>query len=237
LWNEDGIALAITVDSAPWFTWWAYLLYILGLGLLVWVIGVARSRFVLRGRVDELTRVKGELEEANVLLGVLADQDGLTGLFNRRSLETELKRRFFAAISLQEPVSALMIDIDRFKDYNDHYGHQVGDECLIRVARTIAAALDRPQDSVTRYGGEEFLVLLPGTYATGAQQVAKRMVQAVADLAIPHAASDVSSVVTICIGVATIVPTAGDTPERLVSKADACLYKAKQAGRNRIICD
>ncbi|MFH2115592.1 MAG: diguanylate cyclase, partial [Spirochaetota bacterium] len=237
LWNEDGIALVITVDRAPWFTWWAYMLYVLMLGLLVWATTIARSRIVLRGRVDELTRVKGELEEANIRLGVLADHDGLTDLLNRRSLDVELKRRFAVAINLQEPVSILMIDIDRFKDFNDHYGHQIGDECLVRVARTIADALDRPQDSVTRYGGEEFLVLLPGTYATGAQQVAKRMVQAVADLAIPHAASDVSPVVTICIGVATLVPLASDTPEKLVRQADACLYKAKQSGRNRVICE
>lgn len=235
LWNEDGIALEIVVDRAPWFTWWAFMLYLLGLGLLVWAITVARSRIVLRGRVDELTRVKGELEEANVRLGELADQDGLTGLFNRRSMDTELKRRFAAAISLGEPISALMIDIDRFKDYNDNYGHQVGDECLIRVAKAIAGALDRPQDSATRYGGEEFLVLLPGTYASGALQVAKRMVQIVADLAIPHATSDVSPVVTICIGLATLIPSMDDTPEKLVKEADSRLYKAKQAGRNRIV--
>lgn len=237
LWNEDGISLAITVERAPWFTWWAYVLYILGLGLLVWAATVARSRIVLRGRVDELTKVKGELEEANVRLGVLADHDGLTGLFNRRSLDAELKRRFAAAISLKEPVSALMMDIDRFKEYNDRYGHQVGDECLIRVARAIADSLDRPQDTVTRYGGEEFLVLLPGTSTAGAQQVAQRMVQAVAELAIPHATSDVSPVVTVCIGVATLVPSADDLPENLVKQADACLYKAKQTGRNRVVCN
>jgi diguanylate cyclase (GGDEF)-like protein len=237
LWNEDGIALVIRVDRAPWFTWWAYLMYLLALGLLVWVVTVARSRFVLRSRVDELTKVKGELEEANVRLGVLADHDGLTGLLNRRSLDAELKRRFAAAISLQEPVSVLMIDIDRFKEYNDHYGHQVGDECLVRVGRAIADALDRLQDSVTRYGGEEFLVLLPGTTAAGARQVAKRMVQAVADLAIPHAASDVFPMVTICIGVASLIPSMDDTSEKLVKLADACLYKAKQTGRNRVVCE
>jgi diguanylate cyclase (GGDEF)-like protein len=236
-WNEDGIALEITVARAPWFTWWAYLLYVLALVLLAWATTVARSRIILRGRVDELTRVKGELEEANVRLGELADHDGLTGLFNRRSLDAELIRRFAAAISLSEPVSVLMIDIDRFKEYNDRYGHQAGDETLIRVGRAIADALDRPQDSATRYGGEEFLVLLPGTYAAGARQVARRLVQAVADLAIPHAASDVAPLVTICIGVATLIPSAGDTPEKLVKQADACLYKAKQAGRNRIVCE
>jgi diguanylate cyclase (GGDEF)-like protein len=236
LWNEDGIALVITVDSAPWFTWWAYVLYILGLSLLLWAVSVARSRVVLRGKVDELTRVKGELEVANVRLGELADHDGLTGLFNRRSLDAELKRRFASAHSLGEPVSVLMIDIDRFKEFNDRYGHQVGDECLVSVARAIAGALDRPQDSATRYGGEEFLVLLPGTAITGARQVAQRMVQAVADLAIPHAASDVAPVVTICIGIATLIPSTGDTPEQLVRQADACLYKAKQDGRNRVVC-
>jgi diguanylate cyclase (GGDEF)-like protein len=191
---------------------------------------------VLRGKVDELTRVKGELEVANVRLGELADHDGLTGLFNRRSLDAELKRRFASAHSLGEPVSVLMIDIDRFKEFNDRYGHQVGDECLVSVARAIAGALDRPQDSATRYGGEEFLVLLPGTAITGARQVAQRMVQAVADLAIPHAASDVAPVVTICIGIATLIPSTGDTPEQLVRQADACLYKAKQDGRNRVVC-
>ncbi|OHD80020.1 MAG: hypothetical protein A3J97_15365 [Spirochaetes bacterium RIFOXYC1_FULL_54_7] len=236
LWSEDAIAIAIEVDTAPWLRWWAFVLYILGLGALVWAVIVARSRIILRGRVDELTRVKGELEEANIRLGVLADHDGLTGLFNRRSLDAELMRRFAAAKSLSEPVSALMIDIDRFKDYNDHYGHQVGDECLIRVGRAIADALDRPQDSATRYGGEEFLVLLPGTYAAGAQQVAKRIVQSIAELSISHAASDVAPVVTICVGVATLIPSADDTPEKLVKHADACLYKAKQAGRNRVVC-
>jgi diguanylate cyclase (GGDEF)-like protein len=235
VWNQAGTVIRLRINPAPWLTWWAFALYLLVLAGLVWTVTVFRSRFLLRGKVSELTRLKGELEEANARLGILADHDGLTGLLNRRSLERELERRFEAAASLGEPVSALMIDIDRFKNFNDHYGHQMGDECLIQVAQTIAGTLERSQDSVTRYGGEEFLVLLPATDLRGARNVAERIIRAIQALAIPHAASDVAMIVTVSIGAGTLIPGPQHLPGSIVEMADSMLYRAKQAGRNRIV--
>ena len=190
---------------------------------------------MLRGRVDELTRVKGELEAANIRLEALADHDGLTGLLNRRSLEKEMTRRWESALRLSEPLAVLMVDIDHFKAYNDTYGHQAGDECLITVASAIGSALERLQDTATRYGGEEFLVLLPGTDLTGAVKVASRILAAVKALGIPHKSSGVAAVVSVSVGVAATVPDRQASPAGLIEQADSRLYRAKSEGRNRLV--
>lgn len=234
-WDGDALTIPVRLSRAPWLRWWAFVLYILFLAGLLWISLVIRSRLLLREQVSELTRVKGELELANIQLGIIADHDGLTGLRNRRSIDAELHRRYEAAAAFSEPISVMMIDIDKFKDYNDHYGHQLGDEALIRVAGAIARAMDRPQDSVGRYGGEEFLVVLPGTDTTGARMVAERICAQVRDLAIPHEASNVLNVVTLSAGLATAIPSAGASFADLVKLADTRLYRAKHEGRNRII--
>jgi diguanylate cyclase (GGDEF)-like protein len=161
-------------------------------------------------------------------------KDGLTGVNNRRALTTELKQRFEEAVLLFEPIAALMIDIDFFKLYNDYYGHQKGDEALIAVARTLKNSLDRPKDSVSRYGGEEFIVLLPSTDHVGAKVIAERMRLAVENLEIPHIVSSVKKDITISVGYASYIPRRGEEMTTIIDMADRALYRAKDAGRNCI---
>jgi diguanylate cyclase (GGDEF)-like protein len=126
-----------------------------------------------------------------------------------------------------------MIDIDLFKQYNDHYGHVRGDECLKRVAMALRAGASRPRDFIARYGGEEFVLVLPETDAAGAERVVARCRDAVAREQIAHERSTVGSVVTISAGTGTIVPTEDSSLLAFIDSVDRCLYRAKQAGRNR----
>jgi diguanylate cyclase (GGDEF)-like protein len=193
-----------------------------------------RVSFALKNRIVELSEVKMQLESVNVKLETLAKKDGLTGVNNRRALTTELKQRFEEAVLLFEPIAALMIDIDFFKLYNDYYGHQKGDEALIAVARTLKNSLDRPKDSVSRYGGEEFIVLLPSTDHVGAKVIAERMRLAVENLEIPHIVSSVKKDITISVGYASYIPRRGEEMTTIIDMADRALYRAKDAGRNCI---
>jgi diguanylate cyclase (GGDEF)-like protein len=130
-----------------------------------------------------------------------------------------------------------MIDVDHFKKYNDHYGHQGGDDCLRQIAEAIKLGAQRPTDLAARYGGEEFVVLLPETDPAGAAVVAEQIRARVARLEIPHAKSDTSSRVTISLGIATLAPDAEGVAGSLVARADANLYRAKERGRDRAVAD
>jgi diguanylate cyclase (GGDEF)-like protein len=131
------------------------------------------------------------------------------------------------------PLSLIMMDVDFFKRYNDTYGHAAGDECLRLVARVLAATVNRPADLAARFGGEEFAVLLPNTAQEGARRIAQAICEGVRAAGMAHGASDLG-VVTISAGVATVVPAPGDGVRELVEAADAALYGAKEAGRNRV---
>jgi diguanylate cyclase (GGDEF) domain len=138
-------------------------------------------------------------------------------------------------IERQKLLSLIMLDVDYFKRYNDFYGHQAGDTCLVKVASSAARAVKRSSDLLARYGGEEFAVILPHTDAAGAIAVAESIAEAIRDLGIPHQQSDVSEIVTVSMGIAT-VPSLGTSPDELVALADRALYDAKQLGRDRINC-
>ena len=182
----------------------------------------------LERKVAERTE---ELAEVNLRLELLAVTDPLTGLPNRRRLSDVLEVEWRRGLRSGRPIALAMIDIDHFKKYNDHYGHQGGDECLRLVARTIQATA-RITDLVARYGGEEFCIVMPETDTEGARLVAERVCQAVADLAEPHAGAD-TAIVTISVGLTAAIPAAG-LPDQLIKVADQALYEAKRDGRNRV---
>lgn len=176
-----------------------------------------------------------ELKRQRDLLARLSHLDGLTGIPNRRALDDSMEREWRRGTRSLKPLSLLMIDIDQFKAYNDSCGHLVGDDCLRAVAQAMKIPLGRAADFVGRYGGEEFMVILPETDEAGALVVAREIQQAVAALAIPHPASAVSDIVTISIGTATAVAQREHEYTCLLQAADTALYQAKQEGRNRIV--
>lgn len=173
-----------------------------------------------------------ELTQANTLLAALATTDGLTGVANRRQFDTTLQNECDRARRSKAPLSLIMLDIDFFKKYNDHYGHQAGDECLQDVAQALRATINRPTDLVARYGGEEFAVILPGTALEDACTIAQKLSAAIGALDRPHANSPLGRV-TISLGVAVLSPEQDHDATRLLSHADTALYAAKTAGRNR----
>ncbi|OGQ98596.1 MAG: diguanylate cyclase response regulator [Deltaproteobacteria bacterium RIFOXYD12_FULL_57_12] len=186
-------------------------------------------------KVQELLETKHQLEQANSLLEKLSVLDGLTGIANRRRFDTFLDLEWRRALREGKPLSLIMADIDYFKDFNDLYGHQAGDECLRKVAATMSDALMRPTDLLARYGGEEFAAVLPETSDEGVYHIATLLKESVENLVIPHAASTNVDHVTISLGTCTIVPVKDTQPNILIETADQALYQAKQAGRNRIV--
>ena len=185
---------------------------------------------------DITARKKAEEEIARYqrFLENLSMTDGLTGIANRRRFDEFLEREWRRAMRASSPISLVLMDIDFFKGYNDHYGHLAGDDCLRRVAQGLTTVVRRPTDLVARYGGEEFGCLLPDTEIGGALWIARQIMSAVENLNIPHAVSSVAGYVTLSIGVATLVPNGGQGSHELISEADTLLYRAKQGGRNRI---
>ncbi|KAF5049454.1 Diguanylate cyclase, GGDEF domain [anaerobic digester metagenome] len=179
-----------------------------------------------------------ELQRANEQLTQLSLNDALTGIANRRMFDAYLKQEWRRAMREQAPLSIMLADVDHFKKYNDTFGHQQGDMCLIGVAAVMQLHMQRPADLLARYGGEEFAVILPGTDAEGARHMAEVLGQAVRDLSIDHCRSDAAPCVTLSIGVVTTIPSPeeGDRGmDMLLEHADQALYQAKKAGRNRVL--
>lgn len=199
-----------------------------------WVTEFIPLAAALDEMAAELALREHELRTANGRLRALAAMDGLTGLANRRELDLKLAVEWQLAIELQHPIALLMIDIDHFKLFNDHYGHPEGDSCLRKVGKILSAAIRKDADLAVRYGGEEFVLLLPGADVAEAVDVAERLRRAVEELRIAHAAAP-SGHVTISVGVAALVPCAREPAERLIEVADAALYAAKRRGRNAVI--
>jgi len=166
---------------------------------------------------------------------LLATIDGLTKIANRRRFDEHLESQWHQMVREQEPLSIILCDIDCFKQYNDTYGHPMGDDCLKLVAQALNNTLSRPNDLVARYGGEEFAAILPQTKSSGALRVAERMQAAIARLKIAHAPSSALPWITLSIGVASTIPSLDRSPRSLLDEADQLLYRAKQQGRNRIL--
>jgi diguanylate cyclase (GGDEF)-like protein len=175
----------------------------------------------------------GELERANAWLEHLSSTDGLTGIGNRRAFDRALLACWDRAARDRAGISLLLIDVDSFKSFNDRYGHPAGDECLRGIADVLSTNLRRSSDFAGRFGGEEFVVLLPAVILTDAMEIGERLREAVAMRGVPHEASKFG-IVTISVGAACMVPGEPASPHDLITAADQALYRAKQAGRNRI---
>ena len=191
------------------------------------------SPVIVQARVRTHLTLKQNID----LLESMAFLDGLTGIANRRRFDRELDEQWQRSLAAQTPISLIIADIDRFKRYNDGYGHGPGDDCLKLIARAIAASALKSCDLVARYGGEEFVVLLPATDETGVRRVCRRIQERVAGLAIPHPYSDTADFVTVSLGGCTLVPTTGGSGTTLLALADQQLYRAKESGRNRFCFD
>ena len=183
--------------------------------------------------VSERKALEAQLEDANRQLRVLAQEDGLTRLANRRRFDEALGAEYRRAMRVGSPLAVVMLDVDCFKAFNDTYGHPSGDTCLQALAGVLNGRCRRPADLPARYGGEEFVLLLPNTDAAGALGVAECVRAAVRGLAIPHAGSE-HGFATVSIGVAALTPGGPQRPAALVEAADAALYEAKRAGRNTV---
>ena len=204
---------------------------------------IARIRYHSQAYINQLERdeafraleeSKVKLAEANRTLQKLSSLDGLTGIANRRSFDETLKKEWNRSIRGKQSIGLIMLDIDSFKLYNDHYGHQGGDDCLKRVANALESAIHRETDFLARYGGEEFSTILPETDLNGAVKVAEEMRLAIKDLRIEHAKSKVTDIVSISIGASAVIPLQGMNQEVLIAAADQALYKAKEGGRDLV---
>ena len=186
-------------------------------------------------RTVELKQSESNLKQANLELEKLVNLDGLTKIANRRCFDYHLELEWERLYREQQPMSLLLFDIDYFKLYNDYYGHPMGDECLIKIAQTIKQVLLRPADLVARYGGEEFAVILPNTDVEGASIVSEQIRIAIANLNIAHQNSSIEDIVTISLGIASLLPNSLQDHTTLLQQADIALYKAKQCGRNQSV--
>jgi diguanylate cyclase (GGDEF)-like protein len=201
------------------------------------VAGCARHCLIQVSDVSAAVHREQLLRDQALELRSQTFSDGLTGIANRRHFDLAMEKEQRRAKRTGVALTMLMIDIDFFKAYNDHYGHQQGDDTLIKVAGALAAALLRPLDLIARYGGEEFAVILPDMDSAGGVQVAETLRQRIALLAIPHAAAAGAPCVTVSIGVATQAPQNPVEVAALIGAADRALYTAKRSGRDRVVVE
>ncbi|AFY78727.1 diguanylate cyclase (GGDEF) domain-containing protein [Pleurocapsa sp. PCC 7327] len=186
---------------------------------------------IIDRQTSELKQLNEKLRAANQELHRLATIDELTNVANRRYFNEYFAREWKRLARCISPLSLILCDVDRFKCYNDIYGHPAGDRCLVQVAQTLSQVIKRPTDLVARYGGEEFAIVLPDTNLTGAEHIAKAILTQVQQLQIPHVASS-NGYITVSLGVATTIPTQNSLPDMLLEMADRVLYQSKQRGRN-----
>jgi diguanylate cyclase (GGDEF)-like protein len=196
------------------------------------VLARVRVHLELRFLTRKVQEQAIALQQANQKLHRLANLDGLTEVANRRRFDEYFDQEWQRSGREQTPLSLILCDIDYFKNYNDHYGHQAGDSCLRRVAKAISETLCRPTDLVARYGGEEFAIILPNTSSEGAVHVAELLQLRIKQLEILHAQSRVSSYVTLSLGISSQIPVLLQENQTLIAATDKALYLAKSEGRN-----
>lgn len=212
--------------------WWSYVYQSIALvGSIMLALAFLGS--LLYRQIQQLLVAEDELKIIRKELEVIAHTDGLTSLANRRSFDFAMDKEWKRATRNQTSISVILLDIDLFKQYNDHYGHLSGDDCLVRVANVLAANVNRPADIAARYGGEEFVILLPDTELAGAVMVAENIRLSLFNAKIQHSLSPFG-VVTISSGVVSTCKTGEENYKDFLLKADRLLYAAKSKGRNRV---
>ena len=184
--------------------------------------------------ISERKKTEAKLIDLQKELETLSFKDGLTGVANRRMFDSIMTSEWANAKLNHQPLSVIMLDIDYFKQYNDHYGHIQGDDCLKRVANILSSATRRSRDFFARFGGEEFILVLPETDELNAINIAERCRTLICKERIPHEKSEVIPMITVSLGVGTVTPTDNDDPIRFIEEVDRRLYQAKQRGRNCI---
>ncbi len=185
--------------------------------------------------ISDRKQIEITLKKANLRLTYQANIDSLTQIANRRRFDEYITQEWSRCAREREYLSLILCDVDYFKAYNDTYGHQAGDTCLYEVAQGIERAVKRPADVAFRYGGEEFAIILPYTEGQGAIRVAEEIHEQIKKLKIPHNSSEIERMVTLSLGVSSIIPDTRSSPHTLIAAADAALYDAKLKGRNRVI--
>ncbi|AFY69861.1 response regulator receiver modulated diguanylate cyclase [Thalassoporum mexicanum PCC 7367] len=183
---------------------------------------------------QQLEEANKKLAEVNQQLEQLSKLDGLTGIANRRYFDDAIAKAWSIAVAEKQTIALIIFDIDFFKQFNDAYGHQAGDECLKQVARVAQRTIKRPHDVVARYGGEEFVVILPNTPLSGAEKLARELRQDVENLQINHAYSAASMYVTISLGVTAVLAGGDRGYSEIIANADKALFLAKQQGKNQV---
>lgn len=187
----------------------------------------------IRTDVTHLVRKEQELAAANAQLALLSTTDGLTGIANRRRFDDRLAVEWLRCGRQKVPLTVVLIDIDHFKLYNDHFGHLAGDECLCRLAQLLQNTIRRADEVAARFGGEEFVLLLPDISLASAITVVQRCMDSLQAAAIAHPQSPTAPILTLSMGIASVVPSHEASPDTVVKAADSALYRAKNAGRNR----
>lgn len=199
------------------------------------LLGRQRAIAQLKRKIEQEYLLKAQIEALEKKLQRLVSLDELTATANRRCFDEYLKREWKRLLREQKPLSLIICDIDFFKAYNDTYGHQVGDECIKQIADIIRQVVKRPADLIARYGGEEFAVILPNTPAKGAVQVAETIRSQVKGHSISHAGSQVSKLVTLSLGVASVVPGPESSTDQLITEAEEALYHGKVGLGDRVV--
>ena len=234
LWMEPPAVYSFYLQPHFYQTWWFYALCALLLVILCAALYQVSVRVRERNLLDLVQERTQQLADANALLRRLSNLDGLTGIANRRHFEESMNHEWARARRTDAAIAVVMIDIDCFKDFNDGYGHQRGDDCLKQVASVLQASLLRAGDLVARYGGDEFIAVLANTGAEAAFKIAEMLRARIYGLKITHEKSP-ARCVTISLGVASCVPSEDQTPMDLIALSDRALYRAKRRGRNRTV--
>lgn len=224
----EGRKWSLTLTPAPgkFGTWVAWQAWTISAGVLILTL-------LLLAYLQRLRKADARLRAANHELERLSNEDGLTGIANRRRFDDYLRSEWKRGARQKSPLSLIIADLDHFKAYNDRNGHLAGDRCLRQVAKTIKTTVERPADLAARYGGEELAIVMPDTPPSGAAAIAQQIQKVIESLAIPHKTSDASSFVTLSMGLGTTVPSHKRSLDDFVEAVDVALYQAKRKGRNR----